>query len=459
MKAILTRKKMGGVRELFVLALPIVISQSSETLMVFTDRVFLSRLGADNMNAATAGGITAFMLITFFFGLIGFSTALIAQYYGSKKYENCPRVTVQALGISTLAYPIILACIPLVFWFFSSTVVSESQLILQKQYLKILAFGSIISLFRHTISCYFSGIGRTQIVMISALVTLSINVVVNYILIFGKLGIPALGIEGAAYGTIISALCGLIVLLYYFFRSDNAQKFFVHKAFRFHAQITKTLFRYGSPAGIEFFGNLVAFSVLVSIFHSYNEVTATAASIMFNWDMVTFVPLTGIEVGVTSLVGRYIGANKFYVAERAAYSGVKLGFFFSFIVAITFIAIPGVLVDVFRPIGEDPVFVQSRPLAMTMLQLAAIYVLAESLLVAFVGALRGAGDTIWTMWASMILHWLFVPALYLSLFVFDIGPVKAWGILVVFFLCFSFMFYFRFKGGAWKRISVIEKGD
>src|SRR5690606_39143247 len=98
-----------------------------------------------------------------------------------------------------------------------------------------------------------------------------------------------------------------------------------------------------------------------------------------------------------------------------------------------------------------------RPIAIAMLQLATIYVLAESILVAFVGALRGAGDTIWTMAASMILHWLFVPALYVSLFVFDIGPVKAWAVLVVFFFIFSFLFYFRFKNGAWKRISVIEQ--
>jgi len=448
---------MGGVRELFALAVPIVISQSSETLMVFTDRVFLSRLGADNMNAATAGGITSFMLITFFFGLIGFSTALIAQYFGSKNYASCPQVTVQALGISLVAYPIIIACLPLVFWFFSQSGISESQLVLQKKYLSILVFGSVISLFRHSFSCFFSGIGRTKVVMISALVTLSVNVGVNYVLIFGKFGFPALGIVGAAYGTIFSAFCGLLVLLYYFFRNDTAHQYFVKKAFRFHAKITKTLFRYGSPAGFEFLGNMIAFSVLVSIFHSYNAATATAASIMFNWDMVTFVPLTGIEVGITSLVGRYIGAKRYYVAERAAYSGVKIGFFFSLFVAIMFLVAPALLVDVFRPIGEDLVFANARPIAIAMLQLATIYVLAESILVAFVGALRGAGDTIWTMAASMILHWLFVPALYVSLFVFDIGPVKAWAVLVVFFFIFSFLFYFRFKNGAWKRISVIEQ--
>ena len=447
---------MGGVHELFVLALPIVISQSSETLMVFTDRVFLSKLGAEYMNAATIGGITSFTLITFFFGLIGFSTALIAQNFGAKNFDACPRVTVQALGISAASYPLIIASIPLVFKFFDASSISESQLILQKQYLKILAFGTIVSLFRHSISCYFSGIGRTQVVMKAALTTFSVNIVVNYILIFGKFGFPALGIVGAAYGTIFSAFCGLIVLVYFFFREDNAIMFNIKKSFKYHAKTVATLFKYGTPAGLEFFGNLIAFTVLVSIFHSYNEATATAASIMFNWDMVTFVPLTGIEVGVTSLVGRYIGAKRYYVAERAAYSGVKMGFLFTLIVALFFVIIPGVLVDVFKPIGTDLIFKDARPIAIAMIRLAAIYVLAESILIAFVGALRGAGDTLWTMAASLIVHWLFVPALYISLYILDIGPILAWGIIVIFFLILSFLFYFRFKTGSWKKIKVID---
>ena len=81
-----------------------------------------------------------------------------------------------------------------------------------------MVYGSIVFLFRHSLSCFFSGIGKTRIVMISAIVTMCVNVVINYILIFGRFGFPALGIEGAAYGSIIAAFVGVLVLLVYFLK-------------------------------------------------------------------------------------------------------------------------------------------------------------------------------------------------------------------------------------------------
>ncbi|HRS18880.1 MAG TPA: hypothetical protein P5243_05210, partial [Bacteroidales bacterium] len=121
--------------------------------------------------------------------------------------------------------------------------------------------------------------------------------------------------------------------------------------------------------------------------------------------------------------------------------------------------IPHVLVDVFKPQQTDLIFEQAKPLAIRMLQLASLYVLAEAILVSFVGALRGAGDTVWTMWVSMLIHWTFVPTAYLSLFVFNLGPIIAWTILVFMFLLFCIVFYFRFKTGKWKTIQVIQHGE
>jgi len=456
MKLIKGYRKQGGVKELLILALPIIASQSAESFMIFTDRIYLSKLGSDQMNAATGAGVASFTLMTFFFGVIAFSTSLIAQYYGANKKDNCAIVTTQAFGLSIISYPIILTILPLAYWYFSVQDISESQLFFQKQYLNILVFGSIISLLRHSLSCFFSGIGKTKIVMVSALVTMTVNVIVNYILIYGKLGFPALGIEGAAYGTIFSAFCGMSVLAYYFFSEKYNLEFKVKQAFKFNKKIAIKLIRYGTPAGTEFFFNLIAFSFLIALFHSYNAETATAASITFNWDMVSFIPLVGIEIGVTSLVGRYIGAKKMHVAERSAYSGLKLGWFFSIFVFLVFMIFTGPLVDLFKPDDNDLVFNNARPLAINMLKLTSIYVLAEAILMAFVGALRGAGDTLWTMWVSMGLHWTFVPALYLSLYVFKIGPLYSWMVLTILFLFFCFVFFFRFKTGKWKTLKVIE---
>jgi len=87
----------GGIREMLAIALPMVISYAADTVMTFTDRMFLSRLGPEVMNAAMGGGLTAFMMSTFFLGLIGYSTALVAQYLGANRKSSCPTVKSQEL--------------------------------------------------------------------------------------------------------------------------------------------------------------------------------------------------------------------------------------------------------------------------------------------------------------------------------------------------------------------------
>src|SRR5829696_1085244 len=90
----------GGVREMLAIAAPMVASSACETVMTFTDRLFLSELGTEYMSAAMAGGLTCFMMTTFFIGLTGYSTALVAQYLGAGKKENCAIVVTQALLIA-----------------------------------------------------------------------------------------------------------------------------------------------------------------------------------------------------------------------------------------------------------------------------------------------------------------------------------------------------------------------
>ena len=217
----------------------------------------------------------------------------------------------------------------------------------------------------------------------------------------------------------------------------------------------KKLFRFGYPAGLELFLNFFAFSTMISIFHSQGNIAATASTIMFNWDLVSFIPLLGVEIAVTSLVGRYMGAERPQVAHRAAISGIKIGVFYSIVILVLFITIPEVLVRVFEPAGYSQMFESAVPVASNMIRIASIYVLAEAVMVALVGALRGAGDTFFTMIASVTAHWMFVPVVYCSFRFFHLSVEWSWFLLVIAFLLFSFVLYFRFKSGKWKKIKVI----
>ena len=171
--------------------------------------------------------------------------------------------------------------------------------------------------------------------------------------------------------------------------------------------------------------------------------------------MVSFIPLLGIEIAVTSLVGRYMGAKTPNVAHHAAISGIKTGIFYSIVILVLFVFVPELLVRVFHPVSPSSVFESAVPIAVSMIKIASLYVLAEAVMVATIGALRGAGDTHFTMIASVTAHWSFLPILYLSLNVLKLSVAVSWLILVVFFLLFCSILIFRFRSGKWKRIKVI----
>jgi MATE family multidrug resistance protein len=447
----------GGISQMLAIALPMVISSACDTLMMFTDRLFLARTGSENMSAAMGGGLTVFMMTTFFWGLTGYCTALVAQYLGANRKEHCAVAITQGLIIVAAAYPVILLCRPLGLLLFEWTHVPPEQLAPQTAYYNILIFGTVITLARNCLSSFFSGIGRTRVVMVSAIIAMAVNITLNYILIFGKLGLPAMGIRGAAYGTLAGNACGLLALVAAYLHRDTRAEYGIGSSFHFDRVAMSKLLRFGYPAGIELFLNLLAFDLLILMLHGQGLKTAAAVTVVFNWDMVSFVPLIGVNIGVTSLVGRFMGAGDPDTAHRATFSGLKLALLYSFCTLLAFACFPQPLVSLFRPAVEDAIFSEAFPLAVFMLRMASVYVMADAVMLVFSGALRGAGDTFWAMCISVFLHWFMVSVLAVMLYGLHLKPGPAWVILCGTFMLFSGAFYLRYRSGKWRSMQVVEE--
>ncbi|MCK6491059.1 MAG: MATE family efflux transporter [Planctomycetes bacterium] len=445
----------GGMRDLLAVAAPMVVSTACDTVMIFTDRLFLAQLSPAHMNAALAGGLTAFLTGTFFVGLIGFSTAQVAQHLGAGRRERCALVTTQALLIALAAWPLMWALRPLVHRAFAASGIDPVQLALQTEFFDILNAGAGIMLLRGALAAFFSGIGRTRMVMAATMTAMAVNLVMNWLLIFGHWGFPALGMRGSAWGSVIGGAAGLAVLAGAYLAPALRHAYGVAGSWRFDRGETLTLLRFGFPGGVEMLLNLLAFNALILAYHAHSPATATATTLMFNWDLVSFVPLIGLQIAVTSLVGRAMGARQPATARRVVRSGLRLGWMYSALVLLAFVGIPELLVAVFRPGHADPVFAQAEPLAASMIRVAAAYVLVETVVVVVSGALRGAGDTVFTMCLSVGLHWLLLPVAVLGLHVLHGGPLTVWCVQVGVFMAASGLFWWRWQGGRWRRIQVV----
>lgn len=440
----------GSVREMISVALPMVVSLSCDTLMTFTDRLFLAKVSPEAMNASMGGGIASFLCMTFFVGLIGYTTALVAQQFGAGHKAKAGLAAFQAVLVALAAWPFLAALSPLGGRIFRHLGLPPEQARMQGQYFGILVLGSGLGLLRGALGGFFCGIGNTRVVMLSALAALAVNALAAWVLIFGHLGLPVLGIQGAAVGTIIGSLAGLAVLVFAHFRPHNRRSYHIDASFRFDRELMGKLLRFGYPSGLELLLNLLAFNCIILLLHEQGPVTATAATILFNWDLVSFLPLVGVEIGVTSLVGRYIGARDLDAAQRAARSGLRLTWGFAAGVIPLFAGVPQLLVGIFAPSTPDPVFDQAAPLAVNLLRLAALYVVSNGLVLVYAGALRGAGDTLFTMVLTVSLHWVLAGALFVALKFFCASPTQAWALVVGIFVFFPALLWWRWRSGAWK---------
>jgi MATE family multidrug resistance protein len=439
---------MTTLRELIRLAAPLVVSQGAFAVMVFCDRWFLSFLDAAHMAAAMGGGVAWFFCISLFLGVITYANAIVAQYYGAGELAKCPQVVSQGLIIAATCAPALL----LIGLFgddaFHLLGHEPAQVALESLYFQILMTVSFFSLVKACFASYFAGLGRTRVIMVADVLSVVLNIPLSWMFIFGKFGLPELGIAGAALGTVIATLFGLGLYLAFYFSSDHRRQFQVGKSFHFDSGIMRRYLRLGIPAGLESFLNMGTFNMFLLLFQSYGIVQGAAMSIVFNWDMLSFIPMIGLSISVMSLIGRFVGMRDMDRTNQVISSGFILALGYGGLLAVLFLLFRMELVDVFRTPGEE--FASIRELAGMMMFGLCTYMLADATIQISGGTLRGAGDTRWVMIMSISLHTLMLVAQYFVIVVYELPPLVSWWVFVAMIITLAVAYLFRLLGGRWR---------
>ncbi|MEH6593287.1 MAG: MATE family efflux transporter [Halioglobus sp.] len=440
---------MTTLRELLRLSLPMVVSQGAFAVMIFTDRWFMSQIDATHIAAALGGGIAAFFSFSLFMGVITYANALVAQYYGAGDWFKCPKVVTQGLIMAVCCIPLLALGTYFVGGLFAGMGHDPAQVALEKVYFYVLMSGSFFTLFKACIACYFSGIGRTKVVMISDVAGVLLNIPLTWALVFGKFGLPEMGIAGAAVSTVVASVFSIFLFLYFYFARENRIQFRVMESFHFDSRITRRYLRLGTPSGLESFMNTATFNLFLLMFQSYGVVQGAAMAIVFNWDMLSFVPMIGLNIGVMSLIGRFVGAGDMARANQVISSGFIVALGYSGLLAFIFLLFRHQLVAVFETPGQD--FFEIAVLAGHMMIGLSTYMVADAVILISGGALRGAGDTRWIMITSVTVHLLMLIAQYFIIMVYDFGPIVSWWTFVAMLISLAAMYLWRLLGGVWRQ--------
>jgi MATE family multidrug resistance protein len=441
--------------ELLRLALPMVVSQGTFAVMIFTDRYFMSQIDPAHMAAALGGGVASFFSFCFFIGLFSYANALVAQYLGAGEPEKCPKVVTQGMIMTVMSAPFLTLITFLVAGIFEGMGHEPAQVDLERTYYLILMSGVLITVAKTCISSYFAGIGRTHVVMICDLFGLVINIPLCYVMVFGKLGFPALGIVGAGISTVVATVLAFVLFVAFYFHKEHREKFDVLRSFSLDVKILRRYWRLGFPSGLELFLNVAAFNLFLLMFQSYGVAEGAAAAIVFNWDILSFVPMIGLNVGVISLIGRFVGARDMARVNEVMTAAFAVALAYAAMLAIIYSTFRYPLVEVFAPPSGD--FTDIRKLSAFMMIGLSSYVMADAVILVSGGILRGAGDTRWLMVASVSLHWAMLVAQFFIIRVLELSPKVSWLAFVALVLAIALVYALRLKGGRWREPEALER--
>jgi len=433
---------------LMKMALPMVVSQGAFAIMIFTDRWFLAQISPTHMAAALGGGVAFWFAISLFNGILAYANALVAQYLGAGEFHKCSLVISQGILMSVALIPVLFIITLLLRPMFAAMGHDPAQVELEEIYFTIMMAGAVLSLFKVCLSSFFSGIGLTRVVMTCDVIGIVLNVPLTWALVFGHLGLPAMGIAGAAWGSIISTAFAIAIYLAYYLKRELREKFSTVQSFIFDRSITRRYLRLGFPSGMEMFLNIAAFNLFLLMFQSYGIPEAASATIVFNWDILSFVPLLGLNIAVMSLIGRFVGAGDMDRTNEVTSAGYIIGIGYSLFLATTFIVFRDQFVEMF--IFYEDQAKEIRDLARFMMIGLSCYVLCEGVLQVASGVLRGAGDTRWIMFASTSLHWAMLVAQFLVIKVYNFGPKVSWLGFVLMVLAICIVFLGRLWSNKWR---------
>ena len=392
------------------LAAPVMLGMLGHTFVSFVDNIMVGQLGTAELAAVSLGN--SFMFIAMSLG-IGFSTAITPLIAEADAEENFLK------GKSSFKHGLFL-CTVLGILLFLLVFFAKPLMYFMKQppevvalaipYLDLVAFSLIPLIIFQGFKQFSDGLSMTKYPMYATLLANIINVLLNYILIFGKLGFPVLSIVGAAYGTLISRII-MVGYLWYLLRGKEKSKHFVTniKFFVLDKLMIKKLINLGAPSAMQMFFEVAIFTAAIWLSGLLGKNPQAANQIALNLSSMTFMVAMGLSVASMVRVGNQKGLQKYFELRRIAFSLFLMGTMLAFVFAIIFFAFHNYLPKLYVDFDDAKNLMDNTEvltIASKLLIAAAIFQISDSIQVIVLGALRGLQDVKIPTVITFISYWL-----------------------------------------------------
>ena len=430
------------------LAIPVVLAELGWMAMGVVDTIMVGPLGPQAISAAGVGNAMHIAFAIFGMAVMLGLDTLVSQAFGARDIRECHRLFFDGLALAALLTVPIMLLLALVWLAIPFLGFHEAVRPLLESYFGIMIFSTPFLMAYATCRRYLQGMHAALPVMIALVTANVVNAGVNWTLIYGHFGLPALGVTGAAWATVISRAYMLVVVLigvrYYDKKRTReleladglapgmlAKAGLWHVDWRFDAARMRRLLGLGLPAASQVGAEVGAFALATALTGTLDPISSASHQIALNMAGVAFMIPLGVGSAGAVRVGHAIGARDPSRASAAGWTAIMLGTAFMIASGLLFVLMPE---DLIRLFSADPEVLR---VGTSLLLLAAVFQLFDGIQGVITGTLRGIGDTRTPMLVNLAAHWLLgLPVGYTLCFLLGWGVYGLWiglslGLIVV----------------------------
>jgi putative MATE family efflux protein len=437
------------------MALPAIAGVSTQMVVSLVDTALVGRLddAVDYLAAMGLGVLATWAVISFFSSLATGTHILIARRYGAKNYEGCSEVLNTSLIIS-----FIIGCLVsfLVVYFafdiarfFAVDKVGPKVPYYAGQFLFYRFLGIPFFLLTVSYRGFFFGIGKTKIFLYSGIMVNLLNIIFNYLLIYGAFGFKGMGLAGSGLGSTLATICDA---LYYFTVTCTASyriKYSIFKTFRFVKDIARSILKLSLPVSLQNVFLMLGFLGFIAVTGYISKEAQAASQTIIAAIQIVIMPCFGFGIAIQTLTGNSLGSGNIRQAKMYGYETSKIATIYTLIVGIVFMAFPeGIL---WLTTNDQNIIKDAMP-ALRIVGFGQIF---YSTGIVLANGLQSAGKTVFVMGAEVIANWfVFVPLAYVFGVICNFGLEGAWASLPFYAITYTTIILFKFKFGSWKQVQA-----
>jgi MATE family multidrug resistance protein len=404
------------------LAGPVVLAELGWMTMGVVDTIMVGRLGPEAIGAVAVGNALFHALSITGVGLLLGLDTLVSQAFGAGDVEDCHHSLLQAVYISLAMSPLLTGAVLLAAPFLQTWGLHPDVLGGSIAYMKVVAWSTFPLLLFTALRRYLQGMGLVRATMVVLVSANLVNVLVNWLLIFGRAGFPAMGVEGAAWATFLSRLYMCLGLMVYIaYREHPAPAGLAAVPWKPDLRRIRRLLKLGLPAAMQIGLEVGVFATATTLAGTLGPVDVVAHQIALNCAALSFMVPLGVSAAGAVRVGQALGRRDLVGARWAGWTALFLGAGFMLCMGVLFLAAPRPIIRIYT---TDAAVIST---GVSLLALAAAFQLFDGVQVVATGILRGAGDTRTPMLTSLLCYWLLgLPVGYYLCFSLGWGVQGIW---------------------------------